>query len=275
MRSVGFPAASIAIGRNMKTLRSRVLAKDLLLGTFCAIADPTVIEITAKVGFDFIIIDAEHTQIDRGKFEPLLRAAEVGQTPALIRVPGNDRIWINAALDSGAAGVLVPRVNSADDVRAAVAATRYPPLGERGVGPGRASAYGMQIEQAVARANENIVLAVQVETAQGLANIEEIAAVDGVDAVYIGPGDLAISIGAFGPEGRPALQRTFAKIAQCCLGRDRTVGLFNMTPDDLNHSIGLGMTFLTLGADSVFLVKGLIEAAEVIRKARANALLRT
>ena len=252
----------------MKTLRSRVLAKDVLIGTFCAIAHPAVIEMVAGTGFDFLFIDAEHTQINRGDLENLLRAAEVAGTPALVRVPDNERVWIGSALDSGAAGVLVPRVSSAEDARKAVAFTRYPPVGERGVGPGRAAAYGAKVEQTVASANTNVVLAVQLETAEGLANIEEIAAVDGVDAIYIGPGDLSVSLGATGPDGRAVLERAIATIVECCKRHKRTVGIFAMTPDHLSTAIGQGMTFLTLAADSVFLMKSLQDAADVMRKAR-------
>ena len=230
-----------------------------------------VVEIVARAGFDFVMIDAEHTQIGRGEIEALLRAAEVAQTPALVRVPGNDRIWISSVLDAGAAGILVPRVNTADDVRAAVAATRYPPVGERGVGPGRAAAYGAEIERAIARGNQDVVLAVQVETKQGLENIEAIAAVEGVDAIYIGPGDLAVSLGALGPEGRPLLQKAIAKIAECCLRKGRSAGIFNMTGEDLTQSIARGLTFLTLAADSVFFIGALNQAVEVIRKAKASA----
>ncbi len=254
----------------MKTLRSRILAKDILVGTFCAIAHPPVAEMVAGAGFDFIVIDAEHSQIGRGDLENLFRAADVARTPALLRVPDNDRIWISSALDSGATGVLVPRISTADDARAAVAMTRYPPQGERGVGPGRASAYGAKIEETVAAAHANTVLAVQLETAQGLDNIDAIAAVEGIDAVYIGPGDLAVSLGAFGPEGRPVLERAIAKVVDCCKRHGRAVGIFAMTPENLSQSIGQGMTFLTLGADSIFLGQGLKNAADAARKARGD-----
>lgn len=248
----------------MNTLRFRLLAKDVLVGTFCAIPHPMTVEMTADAGWDFIVIDAEHSQIDRGDFEPLLRASQ--PTPALFRLPGLDSIWINSALDAGAAGVLLPRVNTAAEARAAVAATRYPPVGERGVGPGRASGYGTRIERAIAD-NANTVLAVQIESAQGLANIDEIAAVEGIDTLYIGPGDLALSLGAMGPAGRPVLERAIATIVASCKRHGRPVGTFCMTPDHLAQSIAQGMTFVTLGSDSVFLGRALKDAAIAAKKA--------
>ena len=252
----------------MTTLRSRILAKDVVVGTFCAIPHPMTIQMVAGAGWDFIVIDAEHSQIDRGDLEPLLRAAQVGQTPAIVRVPANDRVWIGSTLDAGAAGILVPSVNTAAEARAAIAATRYPPLGTRGVGPGRASGYGTKINEVLASANTNIVLAIQLETAEGLANIEEIAAVEGIDAIYIGPGDLAVSLGALGPEGRSKLEAAIAKIVDCCKRHGRAVGIFNMTPDALNESIARGLTFVTLVSDAVFLARALGDGAEAARKAR-------
>lgn len=248
----------------MKTLRSRLLAKDVLVGTFAAIPHPMTVEMTVDAGWDFLVIDAEHSQINRGDFEPLLRAA--GTTPAVIRLPGLDSIWINAALDSGAAGILLPRINTAAEARAAIAATRYPPAGERGVGPGRAAGYGTRIEQAIAD-NANTVLALQIESATGLANIDEIAAIDGIDAIYIGPGDLALSLGAMGPAGRPALEKAVATIVDSCKRHGRAVGTFCMTPDHLKASIAQGMTFVTLGSDAVFLGRALKDAADAARKA--------
>lgn len=250
----------------MKTLRSRLLAKDVLIGTFAAIPHPMTVEMTAGAGWDFLVIDAEHSQVDRGDFEPLLRAAQVAATPAVIRLPGLESIWINSALDSGAAGILLPRINSAAEAKAAIAAMRYPPAGERGVGPGRAAGYGTRIEQAIAD-SVNAILAVQIESAQGLAHIDEIAALDGIDAIYIGPGDLALSLGAMGPAGRPALERAIGTIVDSCKRHGRPVGTFCMTPDQLKTAIAQGMTFVTLGSDAVFLGKALKDAADAARKA--------
>lgn len=255
----------------MTTLRSRILARDIVVGTFCAIPHPMVIEMVAGAGWDFIVIEAEHTQVGRADFEPLLRAAQVAGTPALVRVPGNDKIWIGSALDSGAAGVLLPRVNTAAEAKAAVAATRYPPMGERGLGPGRHAGYGTRIMEAAAGSNQEVVLAIQIETKEGLANIEEIAAVDGIDAIYIGPGDLSLSLGAMGPEGRPVLDRAIATIAACCKRRGRPVGIFAMTPDHLRQSIGDGLTFLTLAADSMFLGHSVKDAADTARRLKGGA----
>jgi 4-hydroxy-2-oxoheptanedioate aldolase len=143
----------------MPSLKSRIMRKEPVLGTFCGIVNASAVELTGTCGFDFLCIDAEHSPIDRGAAEHLIRAADVSRVPAIVRVPGLNAEAIASVLDSGAKGVLVPRVGTAEQAIAAVKATRYPPYGERGVGPGRAAAYGSGIVEYLAKANDEIVLA--------------------------------------------------------------------------------------------------------------------
>ena len=145
----------------------------------------------------------------------------------MVRVPGHAPEAIAAALDSGARGVLVPRVSTAAQAQAAVKATRYPPLGERGVGPGRAAGYGYRIPEYLGRAPmRKIVVAVQVETAEGLANADAIAATDGVDVVFVGPGDLSVSIDAMGPAGAEKLGKAIETIIAAALAHGKIAGIF-------------------------------------------------
>ena len=129
----------------MTDFRQKCLAKAKLIGTFAAIPHPVAVEVTARSGLDFLCIDWEHAQIARDTIENMVRASDVHHVPAMVRVPGHGQEAIAAALDSGAQGVLVPRVSTAAQALAAVKAARYPPLGERGVGPGRAAGYGYRI----------------------------------------------------------------------------------------------------------------------------------
>ena len=146
----------------MSDFRRTCIERKPLIGTFAAIPHPVAIEVTAASGVDFLCIDWEHSQISRERIEDLIRAADVHRVPAMVRVPGHAAEDIATVLDAGAAGVLVPRVSTAEQARAAVKATRYPPIGARGVGPGRAAAYGYRIPDYLAKANEELVLAIQV-----------------------------------------------------------------------------------------------------------------
>ncbi|KQV65272.1 aldolase/citrate lyase family protein [Rhizobium sp. Root1220] len=255
----------------MSDFRTKCLDRSLLVGTFSAIPHPVAIEVMAQAAPDFICIDWEHAQIGRERIEDLVRAADVHAVPAIVRVPGHAPEAIAAVLDAGASGVLVPRVSTAEQARAAVSATRYPPIGNRGVGPGRAAGYGYRIPTYLAKANETLVLAIQVETAEGLANIEEIVAVDGVDLIFIGPGDLSVSIDALGPAGHEKLDQAIGAITSAALNTGRAVGIFRPSPDDIGRWRGAGISFFILASDTMFLgtaVSGNLAAA---RKAGSSS----
>ena len=214
----------------MSEFRQKCIGKTNLVGSFAAIPHPVAVEVMALAGLDFLCIDWEHAQISRDTIETMVRAADVHRVPAMVRVPGHAPEAIQAALDSGAQGVLVPRVSTAAQAAMAVKASRYPPLGERGVGPGRAAGYGYRIPEYLAAANDRIVVAVQVETSEGLANIEAIAAVDGVDVIFVGPGDLSVSIDAIGPKGADKLNEAIATIIGVTIAHNKTAGIFCASP---------------------------------------------
>jgi 4-hydroxy-2-oxoheptanedioate aldolase len=237
----------------MRQFRQSCIARETLIGTFSAIPHPVAVEVVAQSGADFLCIDWEHSQIGRERIEDLVRAADVHRVPAMIRVPGHAPESIAAALDAGAAGVLVPRVSTAIEARAAVMATRYPPQGQRGVGPGRAAAYGYRIPDYLSKANENLVLAIQIETAEGLANIAEIVAVEGIDVIFIGPGDLSVSIDAMGASGKNRLNAAIETITRHSLDAGKTVGIFRPSTEDIADWSAAGISFFLLASDTMFL----------------------
>ncbi|RID90841.1 4-hydroxy-2-oxovalerate aldolase [Gemmobacter lutimaris] len=234
----------------MTDFRSRCIAPEPLAGLFCAIPHPTGVEICAATGPDFLCLDGEHAPIDRERAEEMIRAAQLHRVPVIMRVPGHLPDSIAGALDSGADGVLVPRVSTADEARAAVAATRYPPVGVRGVGPGRAAGFGYRIPDYLATANSRILLAIQAETPGALENIEEISTVEGVDVIFIGPGDLGVTLGALGPEGRPKLMAAITRITKVSRAAGKAVGMFCASPDEVQGWRELGITFFLIGNDA-------------------------
>lgn len=254
----------------MQDFRGRCTGGAVTVGTFAAIPHPVAIEVTAAAGVDFICIDWEHAQISRERIEDLVRAADVHGVPAMVRVPGHAPESIAAALDAGASGVLVPRVSTAEQARAAVQATRYPPVGARGVGPGRAAAYGYRIPDYLTSANENLLLAIQVETAEGLANIDAIAAVEDVDVIFIGPGDLSVSIDAMGPAGARKLNAAIETIANATIRAGRTSGIFRPSPDDTDTWKQAGIRFFILASDTMFLGASVAAGVEVARRNAAK-----
>jgi 4-hydroxy-2-oxoheptanedioate aldolase len=251
----------------MSDFRKQCIGKTSLVGTFAAIPHPVAVEVTAQSGVDFVCIDWEHAQISRDVVENMVRAADIHRVPAIVRVPGHGPEAIAAALDSGASGVLLPRVSTAAQAALAVKAARYPPDGERGVGPGRAAGYGYRIPEYLAGANAEIVVAVQVETAEGLANADAIAATDGVDIVFVGPGDLSVSIDAMGPAGAERLARATETIIGAALAHGRTAGIFCARPEDVSKWAGKGASFFILASDTMLLGAGVAAASAAARDA--------
>ena len=240
----------------MSEFRQKCIGRTNLVGSFAAIPHPVAVEVMASSSLDFLCIDWEHAQMSRETIETMVRAADVHRVPAMVRVPGHAPEAIQAALDSGAQGVLVPRVSTTAQAEAAVKASRYPPLGERGVGPGRAAGYGYRIPEYLAAANERIVVALQVETAEGLANIEAIAAVDGVDLIFVGPGDLSVSIDATGPAGAEKLNAAIKTIIGATLMRGKAAGIFCASPQNVGRWAAFGASFFVLASDTMFLGAG-------------------
>ncbi len=249
----------------MKDFRDKSIGGVRLVGTFAEIPHPVAIEVMAQARPDFICIDWEHGQIARDAIENLVRACDVHSVPAMVRVPGHAPEAIAAALDSGAAGILVPRVSTAAQAAAAVKASRYPPAGERGVGPGRATGYGYRIFDYLAEANASIVVAVQVETAEGLANVDAIAATEGIDVVFVGPGDLSVSLDVYGPDGAAALEKAIGKIIAATLKHGKTSGIFCGRPEDVGKWAEKGASFFILASDTMFLGAGVAEGLGVAR----------
>lgn len=249
----------------MTDFRRSCIARQPLVGTFAAIPHPVAIEVTAQAGPDFVCIDWEHAQITRSDIENLVRAADVHHVTSMVRVPGHAPEAIAAALDSGAGGVLVPRVSTAAQAEAAVKAGRYPPLGERGVGPGRAAGYGYRIPDYLGRANAETVLALQVETAEGLANIDAIAATEGVDVIFVGPGDLSVSIAAIGPGHAERLAHAIETIIGAAVSHGKAAGIFCAKPEDVGRWAGKGASFFILASDTMFLGAGVATGCAAAR----------
>lgn len=236
-------------------LRSRSI-----VGTFVGIAAPGAVEVMAWRGFEVVCIDSEHAALGPELIEQMIRAADAAGAEALVRVSGLSP-EIGRALDSGACGVVVPHVETAEQARACVTAVRYPPVGDRGAGPGRVTGYAQRIASYLGEANDNVALVVQVETALGVENAAEIAAVDGVDVVFVGPGDLAVSMGvAMGsPEHSAAVEHVLTTVRDA----GKISGIFSLTGDDVPRWAALGAKFYLLSSDLGFL--GMFAGAELAR----------
>lgn len=219
------------------------------LGTWLVSASPMVAEAVGHAGFDWVVVDMEHTPLDMGGLVHVLQALSGTRTLPIVRVPWNDTVVVKRVLDAGATTVLFPFVQSAVEAAKAVAATRYPPDGVRGLsGMSRASRFGTAPNHFTA-ANRQIGVIVQIETLDAVDRIEEIAGVDGVDSLFVGPADLSASMGHVGQLMHPAVMDVIAKIAQRTRAAGKPVGILGMTPEAVAQYRAAGYDYVGISSD--------------------------
>ena len=253
----------------MKWIRDRVLSGEWMGGTFLNLGSSVTAEIAAKAGFDWLLIDIEHGMGDRQEVLAQLQAVEASPAAPVVRIAWNDPVLFKRVLDLGTSGVMVPYVNSAEEARRAAAAMRYPPEGVRGVARlNRACAFGPSFTEYFKSANSNLLTVVQIETTAAIESCPKIAAVDGVDVLFVGPLDLSVSLGVPDQFGHPAMQEALAKVAQACRGAGKAAGILVATEEQLAQVKALGFTFVALGSDGGVVVREMRALAGTLAKHR-------
>lgn len=244
------------------------------IGTWLACSDPYFVEMMADLGFDWLIIDMEHIPISQEGLRTMLIACKGSPSTPVVRVANNSREYIQAALDLGAQGVMVPMVNSRADAERAVEFSRYPPLGRRGFGPTRAGYYGRNEAGYRKRANEETLLFVQVETPEAITRAEEILQVEGINGLFIGNGDLANFMND-GKVGSAVVQKAVDDLIRLSTSMSIPVGLPTWSPEEWSRYAQLGAQLLTLGSDMRFAATGgraeLLSARELMESLKAPA----
>ncbi len=236
--------------------RKKLSDGQVCVGCGITFTDPSVIEALGPRP-DFYWIDLEHTPLDfQGLLAHLIAVRTTGR-PGLVRVRGSDVPCIKTVLDTGADGVIVPQVGSADEVRRVVEATRYVPLGKRGLGPRRAAQYGNEDEvEYVRRANQELFISVQIENVDALAEVDEIVAVEGIDSIVIGPADLANSMGYLGQLDHPDVVAAFGTVIEKTKAAGKFVGM-GLGADEpfANQAVQWGVQWIQAGCDFSYMVQ--------------------
>ncbi|HSQ79090.1 MAG TPA: aldolase/citrate lyase family protein [Candidatus Bathyarchaeia archaeon] len=230
------------------SFRDRLLKGEPLLGTLVSLPSPELAEIAAGAGFDWLFLDMEHGAL--GPVE-ILRLVQAVREPCacLVRVPENREMWIKKALDTGAAGLIVPHVNSAEEAAQAVSWAKYPPEGCRSVGFSRDSLYGARFQENVETANARTVVVAQVEHIDGVRAIKSILGVRGLDAVFIGPYDLSASMGKPGHIQDADVGEAIGAVAAACLAARVPVGIFSAGGPGAARAVQGGYTLVCAGID--------------------------
>ncbi|MEY4645019.1 MAG: hypothetical protein RLZZ596_1850 [Pseudomonadota bacterium] len=226
------------------------------IGLWSSLSSNYTVEVIAGAGFDWILLDTEHSPNDLESVLSQLQACAPYESHPIVRVAWNDAVLIKRYLDAGAQSLLIPFVQNAEEARAAVAATRYPPQGIRGVaGATRATRFG-RIQGYAKRAHEELCVLLQVETKEAVDNIEAICAVDGVDGVFIGPADLHASLGYTGETGNPAVVPMIEDAIRRIRKAGRAAGVLTSAEAEVRRYMAAGCNFTAVGADVGVLARG-------------------
>lgn len=243
--------------RAIEALRQKIASGSPALGLWVTLESPSIAEIAVALGLDWVVIDAEHGHLDWKEILEHLRALSRSTTVGLVRIATLDTGLVKRALDIGADGVVIPWIESASQAREAVSMATYPPEGRRGIGGERATAWGQAFIEHTAEANELVLVVPIIETAEGVANAAQIAAVDGIELVFFGPADLSASYGHRGAwEGGPTAERILA-VKDVALAAGKNCGIMCTSAEDLRQRIAQGFRMVGVASDVGLVVGGL------------------
>ncbi|MEM2876159.1 MAG: aldolase/citrate lyase family protein [Candidatus Bathyarchaeia archaeon] len=226
------------------------------IGVFVCQPSFDIAELYSKIGFDWELFDMEHGSIGFDVLPWLLASASGDSTP-LVRVPWNDPTYAKLALDAGAQGIMFPQVNSKEEAEKAVKACKYPPKGIRGVGPRRPSLYYTKLQEYMKVADEETMVIVQIETRDAVKRIDEILSVEGVDAAFIGPADLSVSMGYLTsfPKLEEEVLNAISRVLDSCRENNVAPGIWGGSVERVNQFLKEGFKFIGLGEDMDYLAR--------------------
>jgi len=254
----------------MYQLKKKLHEGGLLIGTMLSeVRNPNVAYMLAQCGYDYFIIDNEHGSYSPETVSNMIAAARGSGLSVIVRIPEIRRETILKPLDSGAAGLLVPQVNTADQAREIIVHAKYPPMGDRGVGLRRAhSMYGrVDATEYLKQANEDTFIAVQAENSKAIENLEEIAAVPGIDCIFVGPSDLSVSLGIPGQVTHPREVKAIDRVIEVCNKHNIITGILMFDAALLKPWVEKGMRFVAYSSDISLLADAAAQGIEELRSA--------
>ena len=255
-----------------REFKERLRRNEVCLGAQIALSDPAVAEIFGRAGFDWLVLDTEHSAQNPLTVRSMLQSAVVSKAVLLVRPLKLDPDEIRRFLDLGSPGVLSPFVNNGAEARTLVNSCRYPPSGSRGWGPRRAAGYGFDIADYVAKANDCIVIIPIIESKEAVDNIDEIVSVEGIDGVTIGPMDLSISLGCFQEFDNPTYVAAVERVRRECRKHGKAMGTGCYSSEHACNCIAAGDSLLLVAGDDLFLAS---EATRQIKTLRTVVEART
>ncbi len=244
----------------MKYIRERVLSGEPMFGTWCNLGSHITAEMAGLSGVDWVLLDLEHGSGDYDALVHQLQAIEGTPAAPIVRIAWNEPYRFKRVLDLGASGIMVPWVNSAGEAKMVAESMRYPPQGTRGVAKTiRATKFGAEFDDYFAGANDGLLTVTQIERVEGVKNAEEIAAIDGVDVLFIGPMDLTTGMGIQGQFDHPDFREALATVVKACRKHGKSAGYLLSNRDELEERLSEGFTFIANGADGGMVASGMRE----------------
>lgn len=230
-------------------LKPRLKAGEACFGSWLTLGHPTVAEVMALAGFDWLAIDMEHGIVGIETVQAMVQAINTTDVTPLIRVPWNDPVIIKQVLETGSLGLVIPQVSSRREAEAAVRATRFPPHGIRGIGCQRGAGFGTHFDEYLRGANDEMLLVIQIESVPALEHLEEILSVDGVDVALIGANDLSASMGLLGQPTHPSVLKAIDRVLNAAHKLKIAAGLIAADADEAGRRFAEGFQFVGVGHD--------------------------
>ena len=248
-------------------LKKKLAAGEFSPGIWISLPSPSACEVIAGAGFDWIIVDTEHSPFNPETLQHILMAFKGSSTVPVVRVAWNDQVMIKQALDMGWDGVLVPQTNTADEARCAVGACRYPPVGRRGFGPRRAGNYYRDQDEYVRLADDSVICAVQIEDVSAAEQMDEITRVPGIDWIFVGPYDMSGSAGRLGDINGPETRQAIRKVFDASQAAGIPCGNALSGVENIEKVLASGCQLVVLGEDTAYLKEAVDNALKVFREA--------
>lgn len=253
----------------MNWIREKLKKGNLMAGTFLALGSGAIAEIACRAGLDWILIDTEHGLGDFRSLADQIQAARLLCVAPIVRILSNEPAYFKQALDLGASGIMVPQIRNAQEAIRAIQAMRYPPDGIRGLTrTSRASNFGDDIDAYLAEANQHLLTVIQIETKASIDNIEQIASVDGVDVLFIGPSDLSCNLGISCDLQHPDMQACMKKVNQSAQRYHKQTGILIKDASQIPALVSAGFRLIALETDLSILKKGMKDVAKAFKEYR-------
>ncbi|MFA4905558.1 MAG: aldolase/citrate lyase family protein [Candidatus Margulisiibacteriota bacterium] len=258
------------VNKHRADLKNKLRRRQKILGGWTSLAHPSIVEIFARSGIDFVGIDVEHSTISLEQCQNIIAACQANGKMCLPRVASHNQEAIKRLLDSGADGIILPMVSTTKEAQDLISWAKYPPQGKRSFGIARAQGYGFDFSEYVKDANDSLSLIVQIESIQGVENIDGILALEGIDGVMVGPYDLSGSLGLPGKLGHPKVAAACSRVIEACAKHNKACGTQDIDPDlnSVKTALAKGYTFVVLASDVFLLWKWSEKMNDIIEMIR-------